>query len=426
MGQICQELHARRASVAVRSVLPHLRSVFQPVVDLSSREVVGVEALVRCPAGARFDGPTDLFAEAAVGGVLTELDRACRATAFAGAAAAGLDPGLALFVNLEPGAIDEDDFGAGDDAWRAIGPDGRPRRLVFEITERWLTRRPAELLAAVAEIRRRGIGVALDDVGVDARSLALLPLLAPDVIKLDMALVQDGASIAAARTLAAVAAAAERTGAVVVAEGIEDEGHLERAVAFGATLGQGWLLGRPSSSVALAPAAVPLRLVRPATPVHPSPFASVAGAREVRIGTKLLLKGLSQHLEAKAAQQGESGIVLATFQSARRFTDRTADRYAALASVSALVAVFADGLPSEPAPGVRGTSFSAGDPLTGEWSVIVLGPHFAAALLACDLAGADRHGPGRDDLRRFRFVLTHDHDVVVRAARTLVARVDRS
>ena len=121
--------------------------------------------------------------------------------------------------------------------------------MVVELTERALTDRPAEVLAAVAWLRERGCGIALDDVGVDERSLALMPFLAPDVIKLDMSLIQArGATPVAARVLNAVAAEAERSGAVLLAEGIETEEHLARARAVGATLGQGWLFGRPGAA----------------------------------------------------------------------------------------------------------------------------------------------------------------------------------
>jgi EAL domain-containing protein (putative c-di-GMP-specific phosphodiesterase class I) len=73
----------------------------------------------------------------------------------------------------------------------------------------------------------------------DPASLALLPLLAPDLIKLDMALIRERPGQHAARVMSAVAAHAERTGAVVLAEGVETEQHRVTARALGATYGQG-------------------------------------------------------------------------------------------------------------------------------------------------------------------------------------------
>jgi DICT domain-containing protein len=56
--------------------------------------------------------------------------------------------------------------------------------------------------------------------------------------------------------------------------------------------------------------------------------------------------------------------------------------------------------------------------LCGEWSVIVVGPHFSGALVARDCGDS-----GPDPQRRFDFVITHDRQLVVRAARTVLRRL---
>ena len=83
--------------------------------------------------------------------------------------------------------------------------------IIMEITERELTADPAGLLRSAAWVRARGWRVALDDVGADPASLALLPLLHPDVIKLDLRLVQANTSIEVADIITAVNAHAERS-----------------------------------------------------------------------------------------------------------------------------------------------------------------------------------------------------------------------
>ena len=70
-------------------------------------------------------------------------------------------------------------------------------------------------------------------------------LVAPDVIKLDMSLVHSPLSLASVQIADAAQAEAERTGAAILAEGIESSHDVETAKALGATLGQGWLYGRP-------------------------------------------------------------------------------------------------------------------------------------------------------------------------------------
>jgi DICT domain-containing protein len=75
-------------------------------------------------------------------------------------------------------------------------------------------------------------------------------------------------------------------------------------------------------------------------------------------------------------------------------------------------------MPADPMPGVRGANLTADDPVRGEWDVVVLTPHFAAALLARDLGDA-----GPDIGRRFSYALTYNRDTVVRAAGALLSRV---
>ena len=127
---------------------------------------------------------------------------------------------------------------------------------------------------------------------------------------------------------------------------------------------------------------------------------------------------LSKQLEQEALRHGETAIVAATFQESRHFTLRTAERYRRLVDETSFVCVFGEGIAHTPVPGVRGGTLAADDSLIGEWDVVVLTPHFSAALLARDL------GDGGPDLdRSFEYALTYRRDVAVRAASALVARV---
>jgi hypothetical protein len=276
-------------------------------------------------------------------------------------------------------------------------------------------------------VRSRGWGLALDDVGADTRSLALMPLLRPDIIKLDLRLVQEQPGSEIAEIVNAVNAERERTGARILAEGIETEEHLQTALALGATLGQGWLFGRPAPVPAVAD--VPGLTLAPAVrsvasePVlpgaaAPTPYSVVAAVRETRPGEKRLLLALSNQLEQQAMALGSGGVVISAFQSAERFTPRTRRRYTALAADAAFVGALGVEMDPEPAPGVRGAAVPAGDPLLGEWSIAVLGPHFAGALVALD-----RGDRGDDMDRGFDFALTYDRELVIAAANSLLTRV---
>ena len=397
-----------------------VRSVFQPILEIDSGRVVGYEALSRGPAGTRWESPAVLFADAQAVGRHLELDWVCRAQAYRAALAADLDPALTFFVNMEPAA------------WRSDCPadqvPGADRahdrlRVVTEMTERAIAADPSALLAATAACRAAGWGVALDDVGADPASLALMPFVHPDVVKLDMGLLRRPDDPYTADVVTAVGAYAESSGALVLAEGIETAEQVMTARMMGATLGQGWYFGRPGPLPAgrrTAGTALPLLHVAPATAAAsrdraPTPFSIVTRTRPVVRATKSALMPLSRRLEALAAEGRQPPVLLACFQEERHFTPATARRFSALAERSPLVAALAVGLADEPVAGVRGARLGPDDPLRGEWNVIVVGPHHAAALVARDL-GDD--GPDRE--RRFEFAVTHDRRLVVEAARSLL------
>jgi hypothetical protein len=247
-----------------------------------------------------------------------------------------------------------------------------------------------------------------------------MPFLAPDVIKLDLRLVQDNPSRQVAEIVHAVSAEAERTGALVLAEGIETEQHRQTALALGARYGQGWMFGRPGELRPVVSAA-DSAISRPArTPAvaHASPFEAVAAQRPTRRGDKRLLLSLSLQIESQAASLGSSAVVLSTFQEARFFTPRACARYSRLSEHAALAGALGAGLPERPAPGVRGVALDQADPLRGEWDVTVIAPHFAMAFVARELGDQ-----GPDMQRRFDFAATYDRELAIAAARALMGRL---
>lgn len=329
-----------------------------------------------------------------------------------------------MFVNVEPETANvtflQPPPGSPEDASGVCTP-AADFQIVVELTERALIAEPIELLKLVARVRARGWGIALDDVGADRGSLALLPLLKPDVIKLDLRLVQQRPSAEIAQIVSAVHAEAEGSGTVILAEGIETEEHLNIALSMGATLGQGWLLGRPAALPQPLPELTgsPVQIVDRGDPVSTeTPFALGAALRAPRRSRKALLIEISKHLERQAMVAGESTVVLATFQDASFFTTATGRRYAQLASQAALVGALGEGMPPEPLPGIRGCVLDPDDPLVGEWDIVVVGPHFAATLVARDLGDT---GPDND--RRFEFVLSHNRDLAIQVAFVLMSRV---
>jgi EAL domain-containing protein (putative c-di-GMP-specific phosphodiesterase class I) len=389
---------------------------YQPVVDLDSREIVGYEALARGPRGGPLEGPDMLFTTARAAGRLDELDWMCQRKALTGAMNAGLHAPHVLFLNVEP-----DTSGFMPLELRSLYARATSQMTVaVEVTERALTERPAALLGHVADMRALGCAVALDDVGTEAGSLAMMSVLAPEVIKFDLQLVAGSADADIADVVNAVTAQAEHSGATILVERIETESDAQFADALGARLAQGWLYGRreplthapprPSSPVSIA-------ATRRLDPRDTTPFALVSGARRVRRTGRALVDAMTRQLEEHARAAGDAAVLLSAFKHASAFSPDARVRYAGLARSVAFCGVLGQDMPSEPAPGVRGALVHPSDPLRLESTVAVVSPHFAAALTAHDL------GEEAPEDRRYEFVLTYERELAVAAAASLMARV---
>jgi hypothetical protein len=246
-----------------------------------------------------------------------------------------------------------------------------------------------------------------------------MSLLRPEVVKLDLRLVQQRPTGEIAAIMHAVNAYTEASGALLLAEGIETPEHLATARGLGARFAQGWMFGKPGTEPSPLPAAdANLPRVPAELSTDRSPFACLAPGTPLRRAGKRLLIELSKKLEQEALAQGRTAILTAAFQEARHFTARTATRYRQLAERCAFVCALGEGLPVQPTRGVRGAELSREDVVIGEWDVIVIAPHFSAALLARDLGDS---GPDLD--RTFEYALTYRRDTCVRAASALLSRV---
>lgn len=393
-----------------------LRTVHQPLIDLATGAPLGHEALLRGPAGTRWESPLALLTAARAAGRVAELDLAALRGALATVAPAAADGPVTLFVNVEPATLSERP--AELVALLSARPDGV--QVVVELTERALAADPAGTLAGAERLREVGCAIALDDVGAEPESLAFIPLLRPEVVKLDLRLlrtVEDPATITVA---GAVRAYSEATGAEVVAEGVETPEDLTRALVVGATLGQGWLWGRPSPGLQPARHEAPRFAARPVgRSLCATPFDLAQGRLRVHEAPKRLLLPLSRTVELAAEQSRVPPLLTSAFQHRDHFTPATARRYTRLAARLPFVAAMGVDMPADPADGVRGGALAASDELSSEWTVVMLGAHESVALIARDRGRTDC--PDGD--RPFDFVVTHDRELVTAAAHALVGRL---
>lgn len=394
-----------------------LVTAFQRVVALPSRTVVGYEALARWPA-LNNPAPTEVFAYAEETGKLDLLDRVCIRAAVKGALQATFAPGMLLLVNTEP-ATSRIDPSRDSNIMRAADCFN----LTFEITERGLLSNPRALLRKVAALRSSGLAIALDDVGSDPDSLALLDVVSPDMVKLDMCSIQHQPDRVQARIIAAVMAHQERSGAVICAEGIETDDQLEQALAYGAAFGQGNLFGVPGELTGVPKGfRWPGRESYPPSGATGTTFELASGVLPTRPVRHKTLSELSKHVERIAMTAENPPIVLTTLHEDTDSRMVTKLKYLAIAERCPLLALFSQSRPLGIGPRVREVRLDSSDPMSRESTIVVLGPDTAAALIARERLGVTGISASDAD-RRFDMAVTFDREFVTMAAQRLLARL---
>ena len=235
-GQLRQQRVDRIEAVLAGTAMT---MVFQPVVELATARVTGVEALARFGAEPRRP-PNEWFDEAATVGRGLDLELAAVHAALAQLHL--LPPGCFLSVNAAPET-------AADPGLRALLEGYAPHRIVLELTEHRRVDDYETLLAALEPLRDAGVRVAVDDAGAGYSGLCHVLRLRPDILKLDLNLTRAVDADPARRAVAtAMVAFGAEIGAVVIAEGIETEEELATLRDLGIVWGQGNHLGRPGSA----------------------------------------------------------------------------------------------------------------------------------------------------------------------------------
>jgi EAL domain-containing protein (putative c-di-GMP-specific phosphodiesterase class I) len=256
-----------REILAARAVVTH----FQPIYSAKQKSVIGVEALSRGrnPATAEIVPPAELFALARAEQLHVELEDLCRDTALRTFAALRED-GLILFLNMDakasgiaPGRNGLLFLNFDASAERQIEPAAEalmrrvrrfgidPRGVAIEILEsqfedldrlKWLAR----------SLHQCGFLLVLDDVGAGHSNLDRIPIIRPDVLKIDGSLIrQIDRDYHRQETVKSLTHLARRIGAIVVAEGVETEAEALAAMELGVDMLQGFYLARPQPADAI-------------------------------------------------------------------------------------------------------------------------------------------------------------------------------
>ncbi len=219
---------------------------FQPVVELATARVTGVEALVRWSRDGVYVPPEEFIGTAEESGLMIQLGNwvlreACRQVAHWRASGWA----IGLSVNLRPREIAAPNFV--DSVAAALSEGGLPPEvLTLEVEEEVLVDGADEVIARLSALRDLGVRLAIDDFGTGYASLAFLRQLPVDVIKIDPSFVaglgRDETLTLLTRTIARVG---QDLGLTVVAEGVERPEQIELLREMNCHRVQGFLVSRP-------------------------------------------------------------------------------------------------------------------------------------------------------------------------------------
>ncbi len=262
-----------RRAIEDRTLLVH----YQPIFDLATRRMTGVEALARWPRpGHGFVPPSEFIPLAEASGLIGRLGQlvlqtACRQVRdWQGRwpAAAGLE----LSVNVSTREFRQGLVASVRQVLKSAGLD--PRTLKLEITESAMFEEAGVAEAAMAELRGLGVRFVVDDFGTGYSALGYFKRFGISGLKLDRSFVQGLGHGAADTAIVTAALAFARTlGLSVTAEGIEDLDQLDWLRAAGCELGQGYLLARPLPAEAFEGLLAEVALPAPAEPNRTEPSA---------------------------------------------------------------------------------------------------------------------------------------------------------
>ncbi len=242
---------------------------YQPILELRSQELAGVEALVRWLHPARgLLLPGEFIPIAEDSRLMLPLGRWVLRTACMQVAEwrRTHDSARELTLNVNFSSAQFSDPTLVEGVREALAEtELPPEQLVLELTETAFLRDPDTVAERMVELKRLGVGLAVDDFGTGNASLRHLIRFPVDVLKVDRAFVNR---IGIDRRQTAIAGSIIRLGEdlemVVVAEGIETPDQLAKLVALGCDFGQGFYLDRPMEPLSLEP-----QLARaPATPAN--------------------------------------------------------------------------------------------------------------------------------------------------------------
>jgi EAL domain-containing protein (putative c-di-GMP-specific phosphodiesterase class I) len=231
----------RAASLGLRCSQFHL--VYQPVVNVATRQWEGVEALIRWkhPRWGEV-GPDAFIGEIEESALIAPLTRFVIRTALEELGAQDLPASLHVAVNVAPQHVAHKRFA--DDIHEMVAASASRFTVVLEVTERGLLSSGDSARNTFSSLHAEGIRFAIDDFGAEHSNIDLLRRFSFDFFKIDRQFVHRAAS-GDAKLLAGIVSLARHLGATIIAEGVEEEAQHAAIAKIGVGCAQGYLYQKP-------------------------------------------------------------------------------------------------------------------------------------------------------------------------------------
>lgn len=395
---------------------PQVGVVYQPILSTQHREIVGFHAIARAADDLGGHTGDRLRMLAADKGSTAQWDWLFRATAFQDMLNADLPAALSIVVGIEPETLD---IACPDTLAGTVAKATTQLRVLIEFDGPALLANPAGTLDAIHRARAARWGVVLRGLADHPPAAALLDVVQPDVIAIDLASLRRLDVASAARVLNNCLAYRQTAGASLLTCSVDQHEQLRDIEAWQPDFLQGALFG--AAGATLETTKPPMRaipLINTAAPViTDDPYDTVAATVTSRRLTPAQLTALSRTLEHRCLSLAERPIVLAC-QNHELSLDRLSSTGSGTATTPTpwFTATLTTRPGNAPSDNVIRVRLPKADPIAGQRILVISSDDFAAVL-----AARRRATSGRDD--RIDVVLSYDRATVTTVARALLSRI---
>ena len=218
---------------------------FQPIVDLNTFAPLGFEVLSRSSLSELLNTPDLLFKISLAGDMYFQLEMVCWEQGFK--KWKSFNRPEKVFLNCAPSFIENKNF----TPELLIEKGFKIENIVLEITERICIQNYGLFFKKVDELKKRGLKVAVDDIGSGFASLDMIAQTRPDFVKIDMFLVRDIHRDTLKQSIIEAIINFCRNGKIAtIAEGVESQEELQQLIKMGVDAAQGYYLAKPAPGIA--------------------------------------------------------------------------------------------------------------------------------------------------------------------------------